>query len=355
MSGLKKKLEKAWFSVLLFGFICIGVFRVFQDPEKDLGRSGAKRQLKDTITSDAYHRDKQVTKPMDADRRTFALSDHILFFNRVPKSGSEMLVLLLQWLQGLNGFRHVRLRGGEKRRLNLAEQEELVEEIVTREKEEAIPLSFDRHVHFINFTKFDKQSPIYMNLVRDPVDRTISRFYYKRVTPNPNNPDVKRMKLDQKKVPMSKFTSFEECVSHKDPECTFLSGYSYDLAIPYFCGQHHRCTILNDKWAFQRARENVEKYFPVVGVLEELNSTLAVFEAKIPMFFKGVQNMYYHELLEPHRNANRMKPKTTSPFIRSHLKRQLLTEYDFYYWLKARILEQARDAEKATNLVPNHS
>lgn len=54
-------------------------------------------------------------------------------------------------------------------------QEELVDEVCDREKEEAIPLSFDRHVHFVNFTKFDKQSPIYMNLVRDPVDRTISR------------------------------------------------------------------------------------------------------------------------------------------------------------------------------------
>lgn len=117
MYGLRKKLEKAWFSVLLFGFICIGVFRVFQDPEKSL----AKRGLKDDVTSDSYHRDKQVTKPMEAGRR-FVLSDHILFFNRVPKSGSEMLVLLLQWLQGLNGFRHVRLRGGDKRRLNLAEQ-----------------------------------------------------------------------------------------------------------------------------------------------------------------------------------------------------------------------------------------
>lgn len=136
--------------------------------------------------------------------------------------------------------------------------------------------------------------------------------------------------------------------------------------------------ILNDKWAIQRAKENVDKYFPVVGILEELNSTLAVLEAKIPMFFKGVQHMYYRELLgkyrprgfrarpksrvtelgvfaEPHRNANRMRPKTTSAFVRSHLKKQLKTEYDFYYWLKARIMEQARDVRGEANFVPNRS
>ena len=50
------------------------------------------------------------------------LSDHVVFFNRVPKTGSEMLVLLLQWLQGMNGFRHVRLGGGNTRRLNRMQQ-----------------------------------------------------------------------------------------------------------------------------------------------------------------------------------------------------------------------------------------
>jgi hypothetical protein len=50
------------------------------------------------------------------------LSDHVLFFNRVPKSGSEMLVLLLQWLQGANSFRHIRLGGGNVRQLNRMQQ-----------------------------------------------------------------------------------------------------------------------------------------------------------------------------------------------------------------------------------------
>lgn len=46
----------------------------------------------------------------------------ILFFFRVPKTGSEMTVLLLQWLQGINGFRHVRLQNTVHRRLDTFEQ-----------------------------------------------------------------------------------------------------------------------------------------------------------------------------------------------------------------------------------------
>lgn len=45
------------------------------------------------------------------------------------------------------------------------------------------------------------------------------------------------------------------------------------------------------------AKRNVDRYFPVVGVLEELNTTLEVLEEKIPYFFKGVQTLYYKDLL----------------------------------------------------------
>ena len=34
----------------------------------------------------------------------------------------------------------------------------------------------------------------------------------------------------------------------------------------------------------------------MVGVLEDMNKTLAVLEAKIPKFFRGVQKMYYDSL-----------------------------------------------------------
>ena len=68
---------------------------------------------------------KRVTKSLAELRQSVTvpeLSDHVLFFNRVPKSGSEMLVLLLQWLQGKNGFRHIRLGGGNVRKLNRMQQ-----------------------------------------------------------------------------------------------------------------------------------------------------------------------------------------------------------------------------------------
>lgn len=46
----------------------------------------------------------------------------------------------------------------------------------------------------------------------------------------------------------------------------------------------------------QKAKENVERYYPVVGILEEINATLEVFEHTLPYFFKGVQRVYFKDL-----------------------------------------------------------
>lgn len=54
---------------------------------------------------------------------------------------------------------------------------------------------------------------------------------------------------------------------------------------------------LNDQRALDRAKDNVERYFPVVGVLEELNITLALLENHLPYFFQGLQKMYFHDLM----------------------------------------------------------
>ena len=42
------------------------------------------------------------------------------------------------------------------------------------------PLSYVKHVNFLNFEEFDKKNPIYINMVRHPVERVISWYYYIR-------------------------------------------------------------------------------------------------------------------------------------------------------------------------------
>ena len=53
----------------------------------------------------------------------------------------------------------------------------------------------------------------------------------------------------------------------------------------------------NTEVAMRKAKENVEKHYAVVGVLEELNKTLTVLEHYVPRFFKGAKDVYYSEYI----------------------------------------------------------
>ena len=49
----------------------------------------------------------------------------------------------------------------------------------------------------------------------------------------------------------------------------------------------------NTEVAMRKAKENVERHYAVVGVLEELNKTLTVLEHYVPRFFKGALDVYW--------------------------------------------------------------
>ena len=56
------------------------------------------------------------------------------------------------------------------------------------------------------------------------------------------------------------------------------------------------CRRLGDRKALEQAKQNMERYYSVVGVLEELNQTLSVLEHLMPQFFDGVTQLYYEDL-----------------------------------------------------------
>ena len=48
----------------------------------------------------------------------------------------------------------------------------------------------------------------------------------------------------------------------------------------------------NSKWALERAKANVMKWYPVIGVLDLIDETLNVLESTFPQFFEGAKLVY---------------------------------------------------------------
>ena len=43
----------------------------------------------------------------------------------------------------------------------------------------------------------------------------------------------------------------------------------------------------------KRAMANVEKFYPVVGIIENMNMTLKVLEKTMPEYFEGASEIYF--------------------------------------------------------------
>ena len=54
--------------------------------------------------------------------------------------------------------------------------------------------------------------------------------------------------------------------------------------------------VLGSEWALRKAILNVERVYPVVGTLEDLQLTFDVLEQKLPQFFHGITQLYNEEL-----------------------------------------------------------
>lgn len=52
---------------------------------------------------------------------------------------------------------------------------------------------------------------------------------------------------------------------------------------------------LGDKWALQMAKYQAEYEYAVVGLKEDWNTTLAVLEHYLPMFFRGARQRYWSQ------------------------------------------------------------
>jgi len=277
--------------------------------------------------------------PMDLNNTKNAKKD-ILFFNRVPKVGSQTTMELLKSLSIKNKFHYHKDRTQKVETIKLSQSEE---KWLSNLLDFFNPPSvYVKHVCFVNFTQFNLDMPIYVNMVRDPVERVISWYYYvrapwyfverKRAFPDLPLPNPNWLRKD-----------YDTCVRRGDKECRYQDGDERDdfgQLTEFFCGQEDDCTGFNTEVAMRKAKENVEKHYAVVGVLEELNKTLTVLEHYVPRFFKGAKDVYYNEVQVFSKiNRNIYKPpvaEATKDIVRKNFTREL----EFFDFCKQRLHKQ---------------
>lgn len=284
-------------------------------------------------------------KPLDIQElnNTLKSGKELLFFNRVPKVGSQTAMELLRLLSIRNNFNFHKDRTQKVENIKLTVNEE--KWLVNMVDYFTPPSAYVKHVCFVDFSRHNTSVPIYVNLVRDPVERVISWYYYvrapwyfverKRAFPELPLPNPNWLRKD-----------FEKCVRLNDPECRYYPGLKHDgfgdhrRQTMFFCGQDDDCTGFNTEVAMKKAMYNVEKNYAVVGVLEDMNKTLTVLEHYVPRFFKGALKTYWEDM-KNFRSLNRniYKPpvsEETKDLVRKNFTREI----EFFEFCKQRLHRQ---------------
>ena len=160
-----------------------------------------------------------------------------LIFNRVPKAGSETLWGLLDILSKQNGFISYsdsaevkQQRGAENTFLNHEQRKSYVEMLRDDDGETNIthnsPYCYIKHINFLNFEEFNYTNPIYVNMVRHPIERLISWYYYTRQGwyQLKWNSAKNETELKSKLNPTMMKRTYEECVMEQEDECIYPVG-----------------------------------------------------------------------------------------------------------------------------------
>ena len=114
-----------------------------------------------------------MIKPGSVNRSSGA---NALIYNRIPKTSSSTMLALIGNLAKKNGFKYFNSRIYHKRMRNQSDEEKFVQKMIAYKE----PFVFDEHFYTLNFSQHLEINFNWINVIRDPVDRVVSNFYYMR-------------------------------------------------------------------------------------------------------------------------------------------------------------------------------
>ena len=254
-------------------------------------------------------------------------ASHVIF-NRVPKCGSMFLTTLCYKLGKKNIFNvESPYEAGEKPQKSEHEQYDFVDSFTNGQF--PTPNLYIRHQWFINFKDFQKENPVYINMIRDPISRFESFYYFSRYGNNKGG-GGQAHQYDELKD-----ETVDTCVEKRRKECLM----PYWQIVPYFCGQDKRCSE-RTQWATDEAKRNIEKYYLFVGTLEDLNSSLKLLSVLLPQYFNGALETSTESASSDMRQETLTKNKLeSSDETKIFLKTQtsLKYEYQLYDFVRHRL------------------
>ena len=172
---------------------------------------------------------KSDLRPLNSSIAEPAPPPKILIYNRIPKTASTTLMHLPYELAKPNGFNVLLLNITRSQHMLTMSDQIFFGQNITRWREKR-PAIYHGHFAYVDFDRLGVSSaegirPIYINMVRKPLDRLVSYYYFLRY-----GDDFRVNKIRSR---MGDKMTFDECVEKRLSDCDPKKMW---LQIPWFCG-----------------------------------------------------------------------------------------------------------------------
>ena len=184
----------------------------------ELPHFGARKDTKVKDITIPFH-----VKVNTAGRVMVALKN-ILLFNRVPKTGSLGILNILESLRETNNFAITSHSTHADQSIENFTDDFMVNqnlaELISKSSQATV---WNRHYNHLDAEEHGLPPFLHFNMVRQPVDRIISDFYYRR---SGAYVVERRLQYPDEPWPAPEFLrkDFASCVIDGDPECQWLEG-----------------------------------------------------------------------------------------------------------------------------------
>ncbi|CAH8665853.1 unnamed protein product [Schistosoma margrebowiei] len=210
----------------------------------------------------------------------------VVVYNRIPKTGSTSLInLVYQLIEENYSHTHViHLNiSSNKHYLNRVNELYLIDNLTHWTSMH--PLIIHGHFAYINFIKYGSLfNPIYINMIRNPLDRLVSYYYFLRYGDDFRPYLIRKRMFDI----VTRNQTFDECVLANGSDC---SPQLLWVQVPFFCGQAAYCRIPGNPVAVETAKRRVIENYLIVGLTEEFDKFVNLLEILLPSFFTGAHNL----------------------------------------------------------------
>ena len=184
---------------------------------------------------------------------------------------------------------------------------------------------FNAHFYFRNNLKLQR-THTYINQVREPLARYISHYTYMY---NTRHRPLERV---QKMIESGEINeTIEQCFDKQGQGC------KHNVMTRFFCGPETFCKNDQEK-ALKRAKENIMKYYAVVGLLEHFHLTLKIIQKRLPCFLPLIPR-------DPTRRENRAvktNARTVSEEMIAKIKKTNWADIELYEFVKKLFWRQVK-------------